>query len=193
VIAVSAELIAVRRGAGNDPGLLELLSMAERETVLRLGFTADRDRAVTARAAARLELGRRLGVPPACVPLVRQLGGKPLVDGMGLAVSWSHSGSWVALALAEDRAVGVDIERIPERVPIEALVRFGMRSLADFVAREAAGKVTGQGLAGGSPPGVRALVLRAPAGYLAAVAAPGTDWRVHAAAPITTGVLAPRT
>ncbi len=190
MIAVSAWLIAVRGGAGTDRGLLELLTMAERETVLRLGFAADRDRAVTARAAARLELGRRLGVPPACVPLVRQAGGKPFVDGLGLGVSWSHSGSWIALALAEDRAVGVDIERIPERVPIDALVRFGVTSLADFVAREAAGKVTGQGLVGDSPPGVRAQVLHAPAGYLAAVAAPGADWCVHAAAPITTGVRA---
>ncbi len=182
--AVWVRLIPVRRGACGDRRLLGLLSVAERESISRLGFLADRDRAVTARAAARLELGRRLATSPRRVPLVQQAGGKPVVLDGRLAVSWSHSGAWIALALAQDRAVGVDIERIPERLPTEALVRFGVASLASFVAREAAGKATGQGLAGHWPPGVRAHPLWAPAGYLAAVAAQGTDWWVDAAAPI---------
>jgi hypothetical protein len=62
---------------------------------------------------------------------------------------------------------------------VQALQRIGLRSMQDFVAREAAGKVTGQGLATTWPPGVSVRPFDAPAGYLGAVAAPGDDWSVE--------------
>lgn len=178
VVRVTLEPVAP--GAAEDLRLLEWLGPGELELISTLGFAADRDRAVTARAAARMELGRRLGTHPRMVPLLGAdaRGVRATVAATDLTVSWSHSHDWVALAVAQGRAVGVDIERRPERLPVTALQRIGVQSLREFVAREAAGKVTGTGLGADWPAGVTARSLRAPDGYLAAVAALGDDWTV---------------
>jgi phosphopantetheinyl transferase len=175
------QLARVVPGAADDPFLVGQLGFGEWEQIKTLGFAADRDRAVTARAMARLELGRRLGVRPSLVSLLAPevTGGRPVVRNTGIGVSWSHSSEWVALALTDDRPVGVDIEFVPEEIPVEALRRFGVASLRDFVAREAAGKATGEGLAVAWPPPVRVVTFKAPHGYVAAVAAPGGDWSIE--------------
>jgi hypothetical protein len=177
---VYVKLEPVADGAAGDPGLLELLGPGDLERIGTLGFAADRDRAVTARAAARTELGRWLGVRPQAVPLVAPdvTGGRALVRGTNIAVSWAHSGAWVAVALARGVPVGIDIEKVPERTPVKALERMGVRSLEEFVAREAVGKLSGGGLAGPWPPGVTVRWPAAPEGYLLGVAAPGADWSV---------------
>jgi hypothetical protein len=174
-------VVRVIPGASEDPLLLDRLGIGEREAIGTLGFAADRDRAVTARAAARLEVGRRLGVHPRVVPLLPEgiAGGRPCVAGASIGLSWAHSGAWVALALTTGQPVGVDIEAMPERVPLKALERIGLSSIHDFVAREAAGKVWGQGLEGSWPLDVSVRPFRAPIGYLGAVAAPGSEWTVE--------------
>jgi hypothetical protein len=181
VTVIDVQLVPVVPGAAEDPMLVGRLAAEELDAVGSLGFAADRDRAVTARAAARLELGRRLGLHPRLVPLVSPeiTGAGPALRGTSLRVSWAHSGDWVALAFARGRPVGVDIEAMPDRVPVKALARFGLGSLRDFVAQEAAGKVTGQGLCDSWPPEVSVRPFTAPAGYLGAVAAPGYDWSVN--------------
>jgi phosphopantetheinyl transferase len=178
VTAIHVELVPVVAGAAEDPLLLARLGDTDWDAVFSLGFAADRDRAVTARAAARIELGRRLGVQPRLVRLrtPEMTGGRPVVEGTSIGVSWSHSGAWVALALSQSGPVGVDLELVPDRLPLEALARLGVPSLEDFVAREAAGKATGEGLAGGRPAGVSVRPFEAPPGYLGAVAAAGDDW-----------------
>lgn len=175
---VHVQLVPVLPGAADDPVLVGRLADGEWERIRSLGFAADRDRVVTARAAVRQELGRRLGVQPRLVPLVAPgtTGGRPAVRGTTIGVSWAHSGDWVALALAVDRPVGVDIELVPARIPVEALRRVGIGSLPEFVAREAAGKATGDGLAVTWPAKASVRSFEAPAGYLGAVAAPGADW-----------------
>jgi hypothetical protein len=178
---VHVQLVPVVPGAADDPVLVGRLGAGERETIGSLGFAADRDRAVTARAAARLELGRWLGRQPRLVPLLSSdvTGGRPVIRGTNIQISWSHSGSWVALSLARGRPVGVDIELLPEPIPVGALRRIGLRSMEDFVAREAAGKVTGQGLTTTWPSGVSVRLFEAPAGYLGAAAALGEDWSLE--------------
>jgi hypothetical protein len=185
VTAIDLHLVPVVPGAADDPVLVERLGDGEWEAVHSFGFAADRDRAVTARAAARLEVGRRLGLHPRLVPLVppEVTGGRPVVRGANLGVSWSHSGGWVALALAPGKSVGVDIEEVPEQVPVKALARFGLGSIQEFVAREAAGKATGVGWSDSWPEGVSVRPFTAPAGYLGAVAAPGDDWSVSIQSP----------
>jgi len=175
---VHVQLVPVVSGAAEDPLLVGRLGAGEWERIRLLGFAADRDRAVTARAAVRQELGHRLGVQPRLVPLTapEATGGRPVVRGTTIGVSWAHSGDWVALALAGDRPVGVDIELVPVEVPLGALRRIGVSSLREFVAREAAGKVTGDGLCARWPSEASVRALEVPAGYLGAVAALGDDW-----------------
>jgi phosphopantetheinyl transferase len=180
VTVVEVQLVPVVAGAAEDALLLARLSDRDRESVRSLGFAADRDRAVTARAAARLELGRRLGMRPHAVPLLIPHGprGRPVVQGTRIGVSWAHSGAWVALAFARERPVGVDLEQIPGRVELGALAAVGVRSLEEFVAHEAVGKATGEGLATRRPAAVHARPFEAPEGYHGAVAAFGHDWRL---------------
>jgi len=180
VNVVEVQLVPVVAGAAEDSRLLARLSDRDRESVRFLGFAADRDRAVTARAAARLELGRRLGMRPQAVPLLLADGtcGRPVVQGSRIGVSWAHSGAWVALAFARDRPVGVDLEQIPDRVQLGALAAVGVHSLEEFVAHEAVGKATGEELATRLPADVQARPFEAPEGYLGAVAAFG-DWRLR--------------
>ena len=177
---VDVHVVPVVPGAAEDPMLAGKLVREEWNAAKSLGFAADRDRAVTARATARLELGRRLGVHPRAVPLLSPevTGGRPVVAGTALELSWSHSGTWVALAIATGHAVGVHIEVLPEQVPLRALATVGQSSLEEFVAREAAGKATGAGLCESWPPNVSVRPFDAPAGYLGAVAAPGSGWSI---------------
>jgi len=180
VSLVHVKLEPVAGGAAEDPRLLELLCPEDHQRIAKLGFAPDRDRAATARAVARTELGRLLGVHPRHVPLLapERTGGRAVVDGTDLGVSWAHSGGWIAVALAHGHPVGIDIEQVPERLPVRALERMGVRSLEEFVAREAVGKLSGGGLTGPWPPGVTVRWLEAPDGYLAGVAAPGAEWSI---------------
>ncbi|MER7767237.1 4'-phosphopantetheinyl transferase superfamily protein [Kitasatospora sp. NPDC096140] len=74
-----------------------------------------RDRFTVVRGAVRRLVGARLGRPPAEVRWRRGPNGKPeAADAGGLRVSWSASGTLAVLALAEQRAVGVDVERLHE-------------------------------------------------------------------------------
>jgi hypothetical protein len=188
VTVVDVQLVPVVAGAAQDPATLAQLSRADREDACQLGFAADRDRAVTARAAARLELGRRLGLRPPAVPLLvaEETRGRPVVLGSRLGVSWAHSGAWVALAFARDCDVGVDLEQIPERLPLRALAAVGACSLEEFVALEAVGKVTGEGLGARRHAGAEARPFEAPEGYVGAVAASGDDWSLRVVPPWST-------
>jgi hypothetical protein len=181
---VDAWLFPVVHGASDDPSLFEVLGRDERARVARLGRRADRDRAVSARLAARIEAGRRLGISAAAVPLDDR--GPPVIQGADVTVSWSHSGNWIALALASDRAVGIDIEQVPAHLDLRALEELDVHSLAEFVALEAASKATACEHDGAWPPGVAVRRLSAPDGYVAAVAARDRDWRVelHVRSPL---------
>lgn len=177
---IDVHLVAVVPGTAEDPEMVGLLAAAERQAI-GSGFAADRDRAVTARAAVRMELSRKLGVHPRSVPLLgpELTGSGPVVQRTNIGISWSHSGRWVALALAPHWFVGVDIEAVPKKIPVKALARIGLTSLHDFVAREAAGKAIGRGLTDSWPKEVSVRLLQAPTGYLCAVATYGNDWSVN--------------
>ena len=177
-------LVPVEVGAAGDAAKVAMLGTEERSRIASLGFAADRDRAVTARVAARHAVGRRLGLTPDRVPLTG--GGIPAVQGVTINVSWSHSGAWVALAISDERPVGIDIEEVLALLPTRALAGIGVASLEEFVALEAASKATACRYGGRWPPGVHARRLCAPTGYLAAVAAAGDDWtaELHMKPPV---------
>src|SRR4029077_4764462 len=108
------------------------------------------------------------------------------VAGSDVTVSWSHSGDWIALAIAHHLPVGLDIEKVPDHVDLHALAGVGVASLEEFVGLEAASKATSCVYAPAWPPAITVRRLAAPQQYVAAVAAPGDDWsvEVHMRSPL---------
>lgn len=93
-------------------GLEAVLADDERERAARL---ADRQRWVVARAALRVVLGGRLGVPPGAVEFALGEHGKPELPGSRLRFNLSHSGDRALVAVADGIEVGVDVERTARR------------------------------------------------------------------------------
>ena len=69
---------------------------------------------LASRLLMRHILAEALDTHPAQVPLQREQSGKPFVAGATLAFNLSHSGPWLALALAPEGSLGVDIE-VPQK------------------------------------------------------------------------------
>ena len=167
--------------------LLRLLTEQERVRNTRFRLQADRERHLLGRALARLALAERVGCPPekvefdlrcrSCEDKVRTGAGEadkaphgkpvPVGPAQGWEVSISHSGEWVALALAEGAPVGVDVERVADSRDLGGLAAY---TLADaerrawdalpephrveaffgyWARKEALLKATGLGLSGG--------------------------------------------
>ena len=78
---------------------------------------------MAARGILRNILGRYLGLAPQQVQFVYNAQGKPALaasQAAGLQFNLAHSGDWALVALASERAVGIDLER---RHPVEAVDR----------------------------------------------------------------------
>ena len=137
------------------------LSFAERRRAEAMRADAVRHRYVHGRAALRRILGEWLDLSPADVPIERADGPIRLTGYPDCHVSLSHTGEFVAVAVADDGPVGIDIEstdRHHDRVPDVALTPRKVASaamvvgerlapLAVWVAQEAAMKADGIGLA----------------------------------------------
>lgn len=170
IIAVVADLAAVVAMYPLDD-LTPVLDDDERRRCGRLRFAVDRLAYAASHAVLRAALGIVLGRSPAKVRFeLRQLQFGPLrlePDGMGTvpAVSLSHAGRFVALAVGERQALGIDIEPVrslgeiepllesicaaDERRTIESFPRDARARtiLAAWTAKEAALKALGVGLA----------------------------------------------
>jgi 4'-phosphopantetheinyl transferase len=185
------------------PECIAFLDDEERERATVFRDEAARRRFVVTHGALRLVLGRLTGTPPDLLRLARRCGlcggtdhGKPRLPSSDLDFSISHSGGMAAIAVARGRKVGVDVERVRQRTDVMAVAGSSFspaeqrriespatdeeRRAAFFhcwTRKEAWLKATGLGLAGGLDtvpgPGWSIRTLRAPAGYMAAVAAEG--------------------
>jgi 4'-phosphopantetheinyl transferase len=175
---------AVRLGKAAKPGSRSLVSHAALRLVLG---------ELTGTAPQSLRFERRCGH---CGGAGH---GKPhLSNRSDLDFSISHSGGLALIALARGRRVGADIERVRQRTDVLAIARGSLsareretieswgtdarRREAFFrcwTRKEAYLKALGVGLAGGldtdpdAAPGWQVRSLRAPPGYMAAVAAEG--------------------
>jgi 4'-phosphopantetheinyl transferase len=95
----------------------ELLDPLERERRSALLRAEDQARFTVATAVVKLTAGRRLGLPARQVIIDRTCAdcgrphGRPRLPGRDLAVSISHSGDRVLVALTGGPAVGVDVEQ----------------------------------------------------------------------------------
>jgi len=145
--------------------LVRLISIPESERAARFIFERDRARFIVAHAALREILATCTGQDAASLIVGVAEKGKPyLAEHRRVRFNLSHSGSFAMVAVALDREVGVDIERIrPERSTGAIAERFfapeevqelnstpeGLRVPAFFACwsrKEAYIKARGQGL-----------------------------------------------
>jgi 4'-phosphopantetheinyl transferase len=158
----------------------------------------------TTRGALRWVLAHHTGKAGAEVVIGRAPNGKPaLAGGSGPHFSLSHTEGLALIAVASDRPVGVDVERVDPGAEIEGVTRdyltpaargfvraaFGEHRVTAFhdawVRQEARQKLTGRGLveaAHASTPPDRLIVVRrldVGSGHAAAVAAEGGSWRAE--------------
>ncbi|CAK0749851.1 4'-phosphopantetheinyl transferase [Gammaproteobacteria bacterium] len=142
-----------------------VLSAVENQRLQGMSHAMTARRFRLTRIALRMLLGRYLGIPPAAVEIALQYRGKPFLPASPLQFNISHAGDRLWIALAWNRAVGVDLEQ--ER-PLEVLAlarRFFHASEADYLGtldessrrtaffrfwavKEAYLKATGEGLSG---------------------------------------------
>jgi 4'-phosphopantetheinyl transferase len=175
----------------------------ERERAASLAPVAAR-RFVVARGILRKLLAGFTGTAAEKLQFSYGRSGKPvLVDHDDIHFNISHSADLGLFAFAPDRPVGVDVENErPVRRLLDVAQRFmsedELRSLAEtpaekrnsaflrsWVVREARLKAEGKGVWDGKPASQIQLThkLFAPrANYIAAVAAPESDWRLYTCA-----------
>lgn len=90
------------------------LPLEEQERADRFRLEHDRMRFLLGRLIARTVLARCLQQPPREIRLILDDSKKPSVASSSLHFNISHSGDYILLALARDRRIGVDIERLRE-------------------------------------------------------------------------------
>ena len=180
--------------------LARLLPADEKERAASLTPVASR-RFVVARGILRQLLSGFTGTPPEKLEFSYGRSGKPgLVDRDNIHFNVSHSAELGLFAFAPDRPVGVDVENErPVRRLLDVAQRFmsedELRALADtppeernsaflksWVIREACLKAEGKGVWDGTPGKVTHKLFAPRPNYIAAVAAPESDWRLYTCA-----------
>ena len=104
---------------------VHLLTREERDRAESFKFERDRSRFIAARGLLRTLLAQRLGLDPRRVVFAYGEHGKPRLagDAGGLRFNLSHSDAVLAIALCENREVGIDIETQRAGRPIEGISR----------------------------------------------------------------------
>ena len=94
--------------------LEQFLAADERDKMQRFRFEKDRRRYLIGRGLLRSLLGRYLDVVPQALRFETMVAGKPhLASGQGeLQFNLAHSGEYVLIAIADRRAVGIDVEEV---------------------------------------------------------------------------------
>jgi 4'-phosphopantetheinyl transferase len=105
--------------------LAALLDDDERARAASLLYPARRRQFIASHGAVRVILGRHLGLPPGSLRWRRGPHGKPELAGTGPLpqVSLSKSGGLAALAVAENRRVGVDIQQLLADLDVARMAR----------------------------------------------------------------------
>jgi 4'-phosphopantetheinyl transferase len=158
------------------------LSTPEIERAARFRFDNDRERWSRARSALRNVLARYTQTEPLSVEFVIGEHGKPALPHPVVHFNISHSGYWALIAVSREAPVGVDVERMRERVDIHALLRrLGEENLPDsreacyarWAHREAKTKAAGGLLLTPPPADIYSEEVEVETGYAAAVALQG--------------------
>jgi 4'-phosphopantetheinyl transferase len=144
--------------------LVDVLSAEERARRASLWLDEDKIRFTLGAVLVRRVAERRLGVPVRVVrdcPTCRRPHGRPVIEGLPVHVSVSHSARWVVVAECAEAEIGVDVEWAAGSDDLRHLVRaVGHRGpalpevdsdsrralLATWTRKEAVVKATGDGL-----------------------------------------------
>ncbi len=113
------------------------LTDADRRRMARIRNPRPRHRWACARALTRLILAGYLNRNPTALALCTAPGGKPMLADGALTFNLTHSGAVALLAVARDRALGVDLERVR---PVVHMARIAAR-LFDDHARQALAQI----------------------------------------------------
>jgi len=103
--------------------LAALLCRDEQERAMRFVRRADRRSFTAAHGALRLLLAAALGRRPREMRLAANRAGKPLLADGSIEFNLSHGGEVVLVALASERPVGVDVERLRPMPDRDAIIR----------------------------------------------------------------------
>jgi 4'-phosphopantetheinyl transferase len=198
-----------------------LLSADEQTRARRLRDATRCAQFVAGRTALRRLLGAYTGTRPQALEFAYGPHGKPALPDRGPAFNFTHSEDLALLAVASDRAVGIDIEHRNRTIHAALLARHILTRqeatafrqvpptrqtaalLATWTRKEAYIKALGDGFSrplrsfsvavpadsqparlklddqAGSPQRWTFMPLDPHPDYLAALAAPGTDWTLH--------------
>ncbi len=173
---------------------------AERERASRFWRREDGDRYLAAHGALRLLLGRYLTLDPLALRFEAGEHGKPFLPDAPIEFNLSHSSDLALIAVARERRVGVDVERVRPMPDLEDLAQrvctpdelVMLTSLAEplrahaflgvWTRKEALAKATGEGIRAvmreGRPDadGWTVVDLDDLPGYAGCVAAEGEGW-----------------
>jgi len=111
--AVHVWIASVAAHAAQESVLLRLLDADEQAKARRFYFAADRAQYIIAHGLLRTVLGQYLELPPTVLRFDAGQYGKPILRDppQPLQFNMSHSGDLIAIAIAYDRPVGIDVER----------------------------------------------------------------------------------
>lgn len=123
-------------------GLMETLSVDERQRARRYVRARDSERFVTTRGILRELLGWYLGEDPAALRFTYGDHGKPILaepDHRWLRFNVSHSDELAIVGIATEAEIGVDVERIREEIDVNALAAHALDpAYASSLPREVA-------------------------------------------------------
>ena len=108
--------------------LSQFLSNDERDRARRFHFNSDRDHFIVARAWLRIIIGYYVRVEPAELEFDYSSYGKPslakpFAEVTGLNFNLAHSGELAILGITMRRQIGIDLERISDKVAYEEIAR----------------------------------------------------------------------
>jgi 4'-phosphopantetheinyl transferase len=146
---VHVVMASVEEQLPSQDALEDVLSSAERVRADRFVFARDRAQFVVAHGLLRTVLGRYLDVHPATLHFAAGAYGKPYLivaeGAAALSFNLSHAGDLVLIAVARQRALGVDVERwVPDMEHDEVAHRFfSPAERAELQVLAPSGKVAG--------------------------------------------------
>ncbi|HEX4274269.1 MAG TPA: hypothetical protein VHZ74_02890 [Bryobacteraceae bacterium] len=162
-----------------------VLSAEETARANRFKFEKDRLRWACARSSLRRVLSGYAGIDPERLGFTYGQHGKPaLLAEAGIQFNLSHAGDWALIAVSRAIAVGVDIERIREKIDMGPLLKRLGESDAPgtpqelyqrWTRREARSKAAGGALFDSPAEAIRAVDVNSPDGYAASLALVGCE------------------